>query len=63
MQLWTKPLIVLLMALCFIGCKPKQPPEAAPKELPKAPAAEEAAAPAPVPAEPAVGSWRLGWKG
>ena len=54
MKFWTKQLIVLLIAVCFIGCKPKQPPEPAPKELPKAPVVEEAAAPAPVPAEPAV---------
>jgi HEAT repeat protein len=43
---------MLLMVFCIVGCKPKEPPEAAPKELPKVPVAEEAAAPAP--AEPVV---------
>ena len=46
MKFWTRNIVVLLMALCLIGCKPKQPPEPVQKELPKAPA--------PVPAEPAV---------
>jgi HEAT repeat protein len=54
MKFWTKQLIVLLIAVCFIGCKPKESPEPVQKELPKAPIAEEAAASAPVPAEPAV---------
>jgi len=54
MKFWTRNVVVLLMAFCLIGCKPKQPPEPAQKELPKAPVAEEAAVPAPVPSEPTV---------
>ena len=54
MKFWTRNIVLLLMVFCVVGCKPKQPPEAAPKELPKAPVVEEAAAPAPVPAEPVV---------
>ena len=52
MKIWTRNLVVLLMALCLVGCKPKQPPEPVQKELPKAPVAEEVETGAPV--EPAV---------
>ena len=46
MKFWTRNIAVLLMVFCMVGCKPKQPPEPVQKELPKAPAVEEATAPA-----------------
>jgi len=51
MKFWTRNLVVLLTVVCFIGCKPKQPPEPVP---PKTPVAEETARPVPVPAEAVV---------
>ncbi|MHC5060324.1 MAG: HEAT repeat domain-containing protein [Planctomycetota bacterium] len=58
MKFQTKPLIVLLAAVCLVGCKPKQPPESVQEDLPKAPAAQpavqEAPQPAPLQAEPVV---------
>ena len=52
MKIWTRNIVALLMVFCIVGCKPKQPPQPAPEELPKPPVTQEVEIPAP--AEPAV---------
>jgi len=40
MKLWARYIVIMLMAVCLVGCKPKQPGEPAPKEVPATTKAE-----------------------